>query len=145
VRAARAAVPHLRARGGGCIIIISSISGWKPAPFAQYGSAKAAEIFLSGALAQELAPYRIRANTVCPGSILFPGGGWARRQQSDPEGFGKFAREEFPFGRLGTAEEVARVIVFVASPAGNWINGAMIPVDGGQQQPGMYQRGPVWR
>lgn len=145
VRTSRAAVPHMRKRQRGSIVIISSISGLKPAPGSQYGAAKAAEVFVSGALAMELGPDNIRVNTVSPGSILFPGGGWAQRQHEDPEGFGKFAIEEYPLGRLGTAEEVARAIVFVASPAGSWINGTNISVDGAQQQPGMFEKGPVWR
>lgn len=145
VRTSRAAVPHMRQRRSGSIVIISSISGRKPAPGSQYGAAKAAEVFVSGALAMELGPDNIRVNTVSPGSILFPGGGWARRQHEDPEGFGRFAVEEYPLGRLGTAEEVARAIVFVASPAGSWINGTNIAVDGAQQQPGMFEKGPVWR
>jgi NAD(P)-dependent dehydrogenase (short-subunit alcohol dehydrogenase family) len=51
-----------------------------------------------------------------------------------------FQTEEFPLGRLGTAEEVAIVVAFVVSPAGRWINGALIPVDGGQQRPTAYYR-----
>ncbi len=145
VRVSRAAVPYMRQRGGGSIVIISSISGYKPSPSLQYGSAKAAEIFLGQALALELAPLHIRVNTVCPGSILFPGGGWAKTQARDPERFQQFQAEEFPLGRLGTPEEIARVVVFVASPAGSWINGALIPVDGAQQQPALFQRGPTWR
>jgi 3-oxoacyl-[acyl-carrier protein] reductase len=144
VRCSRAAVPHLRRRGGGSIVTISSISGYKAAPGSQYGCAKAAEIFLSGALAMELAPSKIRANTVCPGSILFPGGGWAEYQERDAAGFERFQTQEFPLGRLGTVDEVARVVVFVASPAGGWINGALVPVDGGQQAPTVFQKGPVW-
>jgi 3-oxoacyl-[acyl-carrier protein] reductase len=145
VRVSRAVIPSMQKRGGGSIVIISSISGYKPSPSIQYGCAKAAEIFLSSALALELGPARIRVNTVCPGSVLFAGGGWARYQQRDPERFQQFEAEEFPLGRLGTAEEIARVVTFVASPAGSWINGAMIPVDGAQQQPSAFQRGPVWR
>ena len=73
VRASRTAVPHIKKRDGGSIITISSISGWKPANRgAQYGATKAAEIFLAGALAWELAAHNIRVNTVCPGSLLFP-------------------------------------------------------------------------
>jgi 3-oxoacyl-[acyl-carrier protein] reductase len=145
VRATRAVVPYMQERGEGSIVIISSISGHKPSLSIQYGTAKAAEIFLSQALALELAPARIRVNTICPGSVLFPGGGWARYQARDPEGFQKFQTEEFPLGRLGTPEEIARVVAFVASPAGSWINGAMLPVDGAQQQPSTFQRGPIWR
>jgi len=135
----------MQKQGGGSIVIISSISGYKPSPSIQYGVAKAAEIFLSSALALELGPAHIRVNTVCPGSVLFPGGGWARYQERDPNGFEKFRTEEFPLGRLSTPEEIARVVVFVASPAGSWINGAMIPVDGAQQHPSAFQRGPAWR
>jgi 3-oxoacyl-[acyl-carrier protein] reductase len=142
VRASRAALPHMRRQGGGSIVTISSISGYRSAPGSQYGCAKAAEIFLSGAMALELGSSNVRVNTVCPGSILFPGGGWARYQERDPEGFRRFREEEFPLGRLGTAEEVARVVVFVASPAGSWINGALVPVDGGQQRPGVFSLVP---
>jgi len=145
VRISRAVIPYMQQRGGGSIVIISSISGYKPSPSVQYGSAKAAEIFLSSALALELGPLQIRINTVCPGSTLFPGGGWGRYQQRHPEHFEQFQREEFPLGRLATPEEIARVVAFVASPAGGWINGAMIPVDGGQQHPSAFQRGPIWK
>lgn len=145
IRTSRAVVPYMQQRGEGSIVTISSISGYKPLPSSQYGCAKAAEIFFSSAVAMELGPHNIRVNTVCPGSILIPGGGWARYQERDAEGFRKFETEEFPLGRLGMPEEVARVVVFVASPAGSWINGGMVPVDGGQQQPAVYRKGPVWQ
>lgn len=138
VRAARAAVPHMQRRGGGSIVVISSISGGKPAPRAQYGAAKAGEIFLAGALALELGPHRIRVNAVSPGSILFPDGGWERFQTEHPERFDEFERREFPWGRLGRAEEVADVVAFVLSERANWINGANIPVDGGQGRPSAF-------
>ena len=139
VRATRAALPHFDKRGGGSAIIISSISGWKPAPMgAPYGCAKAAEMFLAGALAWELGPHNIRVNTVCPGSTIFPGGGWERRQESDPEGFGAFEKQEFPSGRLGHPEEIADAVVFLASERASWINGASIPVDGAQGRPSMF-------
>ncbi|HUY98947.1 MAG TPA: SDR family oxidoreductase [Thermomicrobiaceae bacterium] len=138
VRSIRAAVPRMSERGGGSAVIISSISGWKPAPRAQYGAAKAAEIFLAGALAWELAPQRIRVNTVSPGSTIFPGGGWERFQGRDPERFAEFERREFPWGRLGSAEEIADVVTFVLSQRANWINGANIPVDGAQGRPNAF-------
>jgi 3-oxoacyl-[acyl-carrier protein] reductase len=138
VRAARAVVPHMQQRGGGSIVIISSISGGKPAPRGQYGSAKAAEIFLAGALAWELAPDRIRVNAVSPGSILFPGGGWDRFQSQNADRYAEFERREFPWGRLGHPEEVADVVAFVLSPRANWINGANIPVDGAQGRPNAF-------
>ena len=138
VRALRAAVPHMRARGGGSAVVVSSISGWKPAPRTQYGSAKAAEIFLSSGLAWELGKDRIRVNTVSPGSTLFPGGGWERTRTEDSERFRAFEQREFPWGRMGTAEEIADVVTFVLSPRANWINGANIPVDGAQGRPNMF-------
>ena len=105
VRTIRAAVPHMQARGGGSIVCISSISGTKPGPKAQYGAAKAGEIFLAGALAWELAPHRIRVNAVSPGSIMFSGGVWDRIQANEPQRFGDFESRELPWGRLGTPEE----------------------------------------
>lgn len=73
--AIRAAVPHFDQRGGGSALIISSITGWKPGPKSSYAAAKAAEIHLAAALAQELGPRNIRVNALSPGSVLFPGGG----------------------------------------------------------------------
>jgi 3-oxoacyl-[acyl-carrier protein] reductase len=138
VRAIRAAVPHMQRRGGGSAVSISSISGWKPGPTAQYGAAKAGEIFLAGALAWELAASRIRVNTVSPGSILFGGGGWDRFRAREPERFAEFERREFPWGRLGTPEEIADVVVFVLSERATWINGANIAVDGAQGRPSAF-------
>ena len=117
------------------MVTIASISGWKPGPRAQYGAAKAGEIFLAGALAWELAPERIRVNTVSPGSTLFPGGGWERFRDANPKRFAEFERREFPWGRLGRAEEIADVVAFVLSERASWINGANIPVDGAQGRP----------
>jgi 3-oxoacyl-[acyl-carrier protein] reductase len=138
VRSIRAAVPHMQARGGGSAVMISSISGWKPGPTAQYGAAKAGEIFLAGALAWELAPLRIRVNAVSPGSIMFSGGGWERFRMRDAERFAEFARREFPWGRLGTPEEVADVVLFVLSERASWINGANLAVDGAQGRPSAF-------
>jgi 3-oxoacyl-[acyl-carrier protein] reductase len=138
VRAIRAAVPHMQQRGGGSIVSIASISGWKPGPKAQYGATKAGEIFLAGALAWELAPLRIRVNTVSPGSIMFPGGGWDRFRAAQSERFTEFERREFPWGRLGTPEEVADVVVFLLSERAAWINGANIAVDGAQGRPSAF-------
>jgi len=134
VRAIRAAVPHMRQPERCSIVIVASISGWKPGPKPQYGAAKAAEIFLAGALARELAPRRIRVNTVSPGSILFPGGGWERFREQNPDRFENFLRS-FPWGRLGHADEVADAVTFLLSSRARWINGTNIPVDGAQGDP----------
>ena len=135
VRTIRAALPHLKESGGGSVAIVSSISGWKPGPGAQYGAAKASEIFLASSLAWELAPHGIRVNTVCPGSIMFAGGGWDRYRQNDPASFAAFLERDLPEGRLGTDQEVADVIAFVVSERASWVNGALIPVDGAQGRP----------
>ena len=97
-----------------------------------YNAVKAAEISLAKALAGQLAPANIRVNSVAPGSIMFPGGSWHRRQQADPAGIADMIRRELPFGRFGRADEVGNVVAFLASPRASWISGASIVVDGCQ-------------
>jgi 3-oxoacyl-[acyl-carrier protein] reductase len=133
--AIRVAVPYFERAGGGAVVIVASITGWKPGPSSSYATAKAAEIHLGQVLARELAPYRVRVNTVSPGSTYFAGGGWERFGQRDPDKLAAFAHEEFPAKRLLDPEEVADTICFLLSERARAINGAHIPADAGQGRP----------
>jgi 3-oxoacyl-[acyl-carrier protein] reductase len=134
VRASRLAVPHMQQRGGGVIIIIASIFGREAGGRMTYNVVKAAEISLAKSLAQQLAPSNIRVNSLSPGSILFEGGSWWKRQQADPQAIAEFVKREIPFNRFGKAEEVGDVVAFLASDRASWISGTSIVVDGGQSR-----------
>jgi 3-oxoacyl-[acyl-carrier protein] reductase len=133
-RASRLAVPLMRQRGGGAIVMIASIWGRESGGRMTYNAVKAAEISLAKAMAQQLAQDNIRVNSVAPGSIRFPGGSWDRRVQEDPEGMMEFVRTELPFGRFGRPEEVGAVVAFLASARASWISGASVTVDGCQSR-----------
>lgn len=134
IRASRLAVPHMRERGGGSIVMIASIWGRESGGRMTYNAVKAAEISLAKSMAQQLARDNIRVNSVAPGSILFPGGSWDRRQREDPAGIAEFITRELPFGRFGRPEEVGAVVAFLVSPRASWISGASVPVDGCQSR-----------
>jgi 3-oxoacyl-[acyl-carrier protein] reductase len=132
IRASRLAVPHMKQRGGGAIVMITSIWGRESGGRMTYNAVKAAETSLAKALAHQLAPANIRVNSVAPGSILFPGGSWHRRQQADPDGIAEMIKRDLPFGRFGRADEVGNAVAFLASPRASWISGASLVVDGCQ-------------
>jgi len=134
VRASRLAVPHLQRRGGGSIVMIASIYGREAGGRMTYNVIKAAEISLAKSLAQQLAPMNIRVNSVSPGSILFEGGSWWKRQQDDPAGIAEFVKRELPFGRFGRPEEVGDVVAYLASSRASWISGTSVVVDGCQSR-----------
>jgi len=128
-----AALPHLR--NGGSAVLISSVSGLRPTPSTNYATAKAAEIALAVELAHELAARSIRVNAVSPGSILIPGGGHDQFRQEFPDEYAAWLAGEFPWGRLGAADEVADVVAFLLSDRASWITGTNVVVDGGQGRP----------
>ena len=133
IRASRAVVPHMKQQGAGAIVTIASIWGREAGGVTAYNLAKAAEISLNKQMARELAPFRIRVNSVAPGSILFPGGSWDRRMKADPAGMAEFARREMPLG-WGKPEQVANVVVFLVSDRASHVSGACWVVDGGQSR-----------
>jgi 3-oxoacyl-[acyl-carrier protein] reductase len=134
IRSSRMAIPHMRKRGGGAIVMIASIWGRESGGRMTYNAVKAAEISLAKSMAQQLAADNIRVNSVAPGSILFEGGSWERRQKEDPAGIADFVKRELPFGRFGRPEEVGAVVAFLVSPRASWISGASVTVDGCQSR-----------
>jgi 3-oxoacyl-[acyl-carrier protein] reductase len=134
IRASRMAVTQMKKRGGGSIVMIASIWGRESGGRMTYNAVKAAEISLAKSMSQQLAKDNIRVNSVAPGSILFEGGSWDRRQKEDPAGIADFVKRELPFGRFGRPEEVGAVVAFLCSPAASWISGASVPVDGCQSR-----------
>lgn len=132
VRASQAAMPHLLKGTGANIINIASGSGLNPSVRTPaYGAAKAAVIHYTRTQAATLARKGIRANCVAPGSIEFPGGSWEKRKTEAPELYNA-TLANCPAGRMGTPEEVANVVVFLASPLAQWVTAQVISVNGGQ-------------
>jgi 3-oxoacyl-[acyl-carrier protein] reductase len=124
----------MRAKGGGAILIVSSIYGREAGGRMTYNAVKAAEISLTKSLAQHVARDGIRVVGLAPGSILFPGGSWWKRQRENPEAIAAFIEQELPFGRFGTPEEVGAAAAFLASPKASWISGTTVVVDGCQSR-----------
>ena len=132
VRAVEEALPALKESSAASITFVGSMaSKFYFGNRSSYGPAKAAMRAYANELAQEFGRDGIRANVISPGAVWFPGGSWDQRKQQMPDFYAK-VEKRIPLGRLGTGEELGRIIAFVASPAGMWINAAHIVADGGQ-------------
>jgi 3-oxoacyl-[acyl-carrier protein] reductase len=132
VRASTAAEAALIGSGTGVIVNVSSISGYRPSSRTPaYAAVKAAIIQYTTSQAALLARRGVRVNCVAPGSIEFPGGLWEQRKTAAPQLYDAVLKS-LPFGRMGTPEEVANAVVFLASPLARWITGQTICIDGGQ-------------
>ena len=134
VRLSQLALPAMRRAGWGRIVVVSSLFGREAGGAPAYNAAKAAEISFVTSLGREVGSDGVTVNAVAPGSILFAGGSWHRRQQADPEGIADFVRRELPLGRFGLPEEVASVVAFLCSRPASLVNGACWAVDGGQSR-----------
>ena len=130
VRLVNAAMPYLEKSGSAAIVTISSVSG-REVDFASgpYGTFKAAIIHYTQGLANQLAAKGIRANSVSPGNTYFEGGVWNTIKDNNPELY-KTALALNPTGRMGTPQEMANAVVFLASRAASFITGTNLVVDG---------------
>lgn len=130
---ARAALPHLIARGGGSLTFISSIAGREAidAPIA-YSAAKAALESAMKNMSRLVGSRSVRVNAVSPGNVLFPGGSWERKLAERRDFFEQYIRSEVALQRFARPEEIADVVVFLASDRASFITGACLVVDGGQ-------------
>lgn len=133
VRAVDEALPALKESGAGSIVFVGSMASkfHFGRPPSAYGPVKAAMRTYANELAQSYGKDGIRANVISPGAVWFPGGSWDQRKQENPK-FYAAVEKGIPLGRLGTGEEIARIIVFTASPAGLWLNATHLVADGGQ-------------
>jgi NAD(P)-dependent dehydrogenase (short-subunit alcohol dehydrogenase family) len=126
-RFTRAVIPHMLGRGGS-IVNVSSIAGLVGiAGLAAYGSTKGALVALTRCLAIDYATEKIRCNCVCPGLVDTP---MAADAIADPEKNATLLAD-YPLGRCGTPDEVARMLLYLASDEASWVTGSIFTIDGG--------------
>ncbi len=131
VRGCETLMPHLEKSGAGSIVIIASTNALETFGVPQaFNAMKAALITYSKQLAQHVGKKGVRVNTVSPGPIYFDGGSWELIKGTMPKLY-DYALRQIPCGRMGTPEEVARVVAFVASPAGSLMTGSNVVADNG--------------
>jgi NAD(P)-dependent dehydrogenase (short-subunit alcohol dehydrogenase family) len=131
VRGCETLMPHLEKSGHGSVVIISSTNALETFGVPQaFNAMKAALITYAKQLAQHVGKKGVRVNAVSPGPIYFEGGAWELIKGTMPKLY-DYALKQIPCGRMGTPDEVARVVAFVASPAGALITGSNIVADNG--------------
>jgi len=133
LRLVDALLPAMVEAKGGTITFIGSIVGLEsidaPLP---YSAAKSTLMSYSKNLARCVGEYGIRVNCVAPGNVLFPGSTWEKKLAENPQHFEQTIKGDVPLRRFGTPEEIANVVVFLASERAGFITGACIIADGGQ-------------
>lgn len=140
VRTVRAVIGHMRERGEGSIVLVVGNDGLKPSYWEMTaGAANAADLNFASSVAEQYGPRGIRCNTVNPGPVntdRWSGleAAFARDKNVDADRAHELALASLPPGRICEATEVANVVTFVASPRASYLNGAHIPVDGGQRK-----------
>lgn len=132
VRLLRHCVPGMRGLGGGAVVVVSSINARFATPnLAAYAASKAALESLVRTAALEFAPWQVRINAVAPASIDTPMLQTSFQRADDPQAARMRNVGRHPLGRLGTAEDVAELALFLAGEGSRWITGGIFPVDGG--------------
>lgn len=132
VRLLRHCVPGMRDLGGGSVVVVSSINARFATPnLAAYAASKAALESLVRTAALEFAPWQVRINAVAPASIDTPMLQASFQRADDPQAARMRNIDRHPLGRLGTAEDVAELALFLAGEGSGWITGGVFPVDGG--------------
>jgi len=132
VRLLRHCVPGMRDLGGGSVVVVSSINARFATPnLAAYAASKAALESLVRTAALEFAPWQVRINAVAPASIDTPMLQASFQRADDPQAARARNVGRHPLGRLGTAEDVAELALFLAGEGSGWITGGVFPVDGG--------------
>lgn len=140
VRAMRAVLPHMRERGSGAVVLVVGNDGLKPTYWeTTAGAANAAGINVASSMAEQYGPHGIRVNTVNPGPVDTQRWDGLEKAMARDMGISQqeahdFAVSSIPLGRIAEADEIANLVVFLASDRASFINGAHILIDGAQRK-----------